>query len=478
MYGKFFFYFLKGETKVARDMTKGSIGRSIAGFTLPMFITLMSQTLFSTVDSMMLGNFVGATALGSVASCSSIINLFLLFSNGYAVGYKVTIGQFYGAGRYRHVREGIYTSLFSMAGMSLIITTLGSLFTVPLLRFMNTVPELLPNATTYLRLYFLGITLIIFRGGINNIFYGLGDTKTPMIFQTAQMLLHIGFDYLLLEVADLGVMGVALAGWCSRSLTLIPLITILFVRMRSFPPTKKYFRFTLFKKITSLALPACLANIMSTLGMVLVNRLINSFGTQVVTGNNIASNVNNFCFIFTNAFGSCAGAFASQNFGAKHMQRIKKCGTICFGINIIYSIGLLILFRFCGSSIADLFLGSDTDPALYDSIKQYAASYLNVVSIFYFVYGAGHVCNEILRSVGKIKITVIAMLLQLSVRISLTYALSPIIGQAAVYWGIVACWLSSYVFTTVYFFSGRWLPHYRAAHHLKGTTPSKLPTQS
>lgn len=463
---------------MTRDLTKDSIGHSIIGFTLPMFITLMSQTLFSTVDSLMLGNFVSATALGSVASCGSVINLFLLFSNGYAVGYKVTIGQFYGAGRYRHVREGIYTSLCSMGVMSLIITLFGSLLTVPMLKFMNTVPELMQDATTYLRLYFLGITLIVFRGGINNIFYALGDTKTPMIFQTGQMLLHIGFDYLLLEVADLGVMGVALAGWCSRSLTLIPLIVILFVRMRSFPATQKYFRLSLFKKITSLALPACLANIMSTLGMVLVNRLVNSFGTQAVTGGNIASNINSFCFIFTNAFAAYAGAFASQNFGAKHMKRIQKCGYVCFAINIIYSLGLVILFRFCGSSIVDMFLGSDTDPALYQGILDYAVSYLNVVSIFYFVYGAGHVCNEILRSVGKIKITVIAMIISLVVRITMTYTLAQFIGKAAVYWGIVACWLAAYIFTTIYFFSKRWLPHYRAVHHLQGTTPDTLPANN
>ena len=128
---------------MARDLTHGSITKNIAVFSVPVFLTLLFQSLFTMVDSLMIGNLASAEALGSVASCGSITFMFVYIANGYAVGYKTITGQLYGAKKYLAVRESINTSMCSMLAISLLVTVLGVAFTTPLLKVMGTVPELL-----------------------------------------------------------------------------------------------------------------------------------------------------------------------------------------------------------------------------------------------------------------------------------------------------------------------------------------------
>lgn len=444
---------------MAKDLTKGSITKNIATFSVPVFLTLLFQTLFGTVDSLMTGNLLSAEVLGSVASCSTICTTFVYISNGYAVGYKTVTGQLYGAKRLKEVREAIYTSLCSMVGISLLVTLLGTLFAVPMLKLLGTVESLLPNAILYLRWYFIGISAIIIRSGVNNLYYALGETKLPMYFQAAQLGLHILLDFVLLKYTSLGIVGLALAGIISRSVTIVPLIIVLLRRIRALPKADKWFCPAIFKRITAQAIPACMANSINMLGALLVTRLTNSFGDYAITATNIVNNVNNIVYLFTNSIASAAGSFAAQNFGARSLHRIRRCAFICFTINVIYGVMMIVLFRFLGGEIAKLFLGGDTDPTLYERVLGYSAQYLNIVSCFYIVYGSGHVINEMLRSVGKIKITVIAMVLMMSSRLLISYGLSYYIGDAAMPWGIVGCWVATYGYTITYFFIGRWVPH-------------------
>lgn len=444
---------------MAKDLTKGSITKNIATFSVPVFLTLLFQTLFGTVDSMMTGNLLSAEALGSVASCSVICTTFVYIANGYAVGYKTVTGQLFGAKKLQEVREAVNTSLCSMIGISLLVTLLGTLFTVPMLKALGTVEAFMPNAVLYLRCYFLGVSAIIIRSGVNNLYYALGETKLPMYFQAAQLTLHIGLDFILLKYTPLGVAGLALAGIISRSVTLIPLVLILLRRMRVFPKAQKRFCPDIFKKITAQAIPACMANSINMIGALLVTRLINSFGDYAITANNIVTNINNIVYLFTNSVASAAGSFAAQNFGAHSLHRVRKCAFICFGINVVYGLSMIVLFRFLGGELAGLFMGGDTDPVLYEKVLAYSIQYLNIVSCFYIVYGSGHVINEMLRSVGKTKITVIAMVLMMSSRLLISYGLAPFIGDASVPWGIVACWFATYGYTSIYFFIGRWVPH-------------------
>jgi len=459
---------------MVKDMTRGSITKNIISFSLPVMVTMLCQSMFATVDSITVGQLVSAEALGSVASTGSIVNLFMLLANGFAVGYKVVIGQFFGAGRPRHTREAIYTAMIIMLTLSVIISVAGFALADPMLRLMDTVPELFDGAKTYLQLYFAGIGMIIIRAGINNIYYALGDTKTPMFLQIAQIVIHIGMDFLLLGHFKMGIAGLAVAGWISRGVTMIPLVILLFVRIKDFPRTKRIFRWIVFKKITTIALPSCLAHAASALQVLLVNRLVNSFGTHTVTGINISNNISNFALLIINAVASAAGAFASQNFGAKHMKRIKKCGNICLWINIVYSVVLFVIIMLFGRQLVHLFIASDTDPALYSRITEYAQSYMLVYFGFIFIYNVGHVYSELLRSVGKIRITVIAALVGVVARVVSAYIMAEFMGEAALYWGIPIYWLCYYLIPIIYFFSGRWLPHYRAVHEPHHILSEKL----
>lgn len=446
---------------MANDMTKGSIIKHVISFSIPVMITLLCQTLFSTADQMMMGRYVDQTALGSIASCSSTILLFMMLANGFAIGYKIVIGQYFGAKRYRHVKEAIYTSLFIMGGLTLFLSVAGFFFSPFLLRLLGTVSNLYDGAVLYLKYYFLCIGLIIFRSGVNNLYYALGETKIPMYFQIAQICVHILMDYVLLKYLHMGIPGLVLAGLIGRLTTFVPLLIILLKRIRPYPKVRHLFNLGSFRKIVTYALPSCLANSVGAVQQLAVTNLINSCGAAVVTGNAIASNINNICFIITNAVGSAAGSFAAQNYGAHNLHRIKRCAFICAAINLAYCLLTIVIVALFGPTIISWYLAGKYEPAFYDQVMDFAQYYLLVISYFYLVYGVGHVSNEMLRSVGKIKITTIAMIFQICVRVGIGYGFMGLVGPHIIPYSIVFAWMACYVFTTIYFYMGRWIPHFK-----------------
>lgn len=449
---------------MTKDLTQGSVTRQLTSVTVPMYLTMLFSTMFGIIDSVMVGNLINAEALGSVSSCSSITFLFSYVANGYAVGYKIVTGQLFGAKKYKEMREAVYTSLCSMVGISLICTGIGVPMSTTFLKWMNTVPELLPGASVYLRWYFVGIATTVFLSGINNIFYALGETKLPMYFQIAQSILHVIMNYILIRYGNMGILGPSVSGIITRTAVLIPLAVIMLKKFKVFPAAERIFSKDAFKKITAQAIPACLANSINALGNLLVSRLINSFGAFVVTGNSIVGNIINMVKIFSYATANAAGSFVSQNYGANHIRRIRRCAQVMMLGNLLYSILIWLLFRFFGGQITGAFMGAETDPALYNQVLNYANSYLMTITCFIGVYCCGHVINELLRSVGMIKITVWGNIILVIARIGFSYALAPVLGASTVYWGEILPWIAMYGFTGIYFFSERWMPHYKHFH--------------
>ncbi|MBQ8600417.1 MAG: polysaccharide biosynthesis C-terminal domain-containing protein [Clostridia bacterium] len=446
---------------MTRDLTQGSVSRQLASVTVPMYLTMLFQSMFSIIDSMMVGNLISAEALGSVSSCGSITFLFSYVANGYAVGYKIIVGQQFGAKKYKEMREAIYTAVCSMAGISLICTGIGVPLSTTFLKLMDTVPALLPGASVYLRWYFVGIATTVFTSGINNIFYALGETRLPMYFQISQSILHVIMNYVLIQYGRLGILGPAISGIITRTAVLIPLAIILLKRMKDFPAASRFFSKDAFRNITAQAIPACLANTINSIGNLAVARLVNSFGAYVVTGNSIVGNITNIVYLFSYATANAAGSFASQNFGAHYVRRIRRCALVAVLINALYGVLILVLFQFFGGQIAGAFMGADTDPALYEEILAYSNDYLMTLSYFFAVYCCGHVVNELLRSVGKTKITVWANIIMIIVRVGVSYGLASVIGEGSIYWGLIITWFATYGYTAAYFFLGRWIPHYK-----------------
>ncbi len=452
---------------MTKDLTEGSVTRQLTSVTIPMYLTMLFSTMFGIIDSIMVGNLINAEALGSVSSCGSITFLFSYVADGYAVGYKIIVGQLFGAKRYGKMREAVYTSLCSMAGISLICTGIGVPLSTTFLRWMNTVPELLPGASVYLRWYFVGIAATVFLSGIKNIFYALGETRLPMYFQFAQSILHILMNYVLIRYGRMGILGPSVSGIITRTAVLIPMAVIMLKKLRAFPKAPRFFSKEAFRKITAQAVPACLANSINAVGNLAVSRLINSFGAFVVTGNSIVGNITGIVNTFSYATASAAGSFASQNYGAHHIRRIRRSALVMVFGNLLYSGLIWLLFFFFGGQIATAFMGADTDPALYDRILSYSGQYLKVIICFSGVYCCGHVVNELLRSVGKIRITVLGNIILVVTRIGVSYALAPFLGPATVWWGQIIPWIVMYGFTGWYFFSERWIPHRKGIRNLK-----------
>lgn len=444
---------------MSRDMTKGNITKHITLFSIPLFIIGICQTLYNFIDAMVVGRFVSANALASVGTCASIILFFMVFSNGFGVGFRVITGQLFGSGEHKMTKLSVTTSLIVMAALSVVCCALGIIFSRLMLVALGVPEDLMSDALLYLQIYFYGLPFIIMYNGISNLFYALGDSKIPMLTQIICFVLNIGLELALVAVFDMGVAGVAWSGFITRGINFLIVLIAIFKKTHKFPKSDKIFDFKIFKKILSVGFPASIAHSIGAINSLVIHRLINSFDTPIIAGYNIAAKIDSLFMLFINTIASSCGTLVSQNYGARDMHRVRRGFKLCMLLNACYSLLTIVFARLFGTQLTNLFMNADTDIMLKDDITSFVTNYILIISIFYFIYGVGHVANELLRCVGKIKITVFSTLIVVLARICLAYLLSNYIGPAAIYWSLPISWFSGYVITITYTFTYKWLPH-------------------
>lgn len=450
-----------------KDMTSGSIPRHLISFSIPLLITSLFQFSFSFLDSIMMGQFVGVSELGAVSCCGTIINFFMLFSNGMGIGIQTVVGNLYGGKHYRSTRTAFTTVFVILGVLSVLSTVLGISFSGPLLRMISTPEELLPYAETYMRLYFSGLTLIIFTNGINGMFHALGETRIPMLVQIINFFVNVGLDLLLLRYFKLGVAGVALAGIGTRAVALTILLIFFIRRARSVAPRTKWFRWDLCKRIFVMGLPACLGASVNTIGDMMLRNLTNSFGANVISALAICGQLNNICFLIVNAICAANNSFVAQNYGAHRIKRIKKCVNMSFFFTCAYSAIIILVFTFFKEALFGIFIGADTDPVQRTEIFDFAGRYITVINMCYIIYALGHLVNEVMRGIGKTIFPFFTALVNLGMRLIFSYALVSVLGESVIYWNIPVGWLCGYMISIVYYFSGGWVPHHKLAHQVE-----------
>lgn len=452
---------------MGRDMTKGNITKHITLFSIPLFVIGVCQTLYSFIDTMVVGQFVSANALASVGTCSSIILFFMIFSNGFGVGFRVITAQLFGSGELKKTKLSILTSLIVMAALSVICCVLGVIFSRLMLVALGVPPHLLADALLYLKIYFYGLPFIIMYNGLNNLFYALGDSRMPMITQIVCFVLNIGLEIILVATFKLGVAGVAWSGFITKGINFVIVFIAILKKMRNFGKADKLFDFRIFKKILSVGFPASIAQSIGAINSLAVYRLINSFDTAVIAGYNISTKIDALFMLFINTIASSCGTLVSQNYGARNLHRVRRGFKLCMLLNGCYSLLTIVFARLFGSQLTGLFMNSDTDILLMDDITSFVNAYVITVSIFYFIYGIGHIANELLRCVGKIKITVFSTLIVVVVRICSAYILSNYIGPASIFWSLPISWFAGYIITIIYTFTYKWVPHIKGIRHNK-----------
>ena len=412
-------------------MSEGSIAKKIIYFAIPLFLGNLFQQLYNTADSLIVGNFLGSSALAAVASSGNLIFLLVGFFNGISVGAGVVIARFFGAHDHRRVHLSIHTTVALGIVCGIVLTILGVVFAPKILILMGTPQDVLPNSIIYFRVYFMGSLAFVLYNAFTGILQALGDSKHPLYYLIISSVINVVLDIVFITVFDMGVGGAALATIISQIVSAV-LCFVHLIKLPAYPLKVQQIRFDLpmLKLVIQNGLPAGIQN------SIIAYSKIEGFGFLPIT-----------CFALAMT------TFVSQNIGAKKYDRVKK-GTR-FGI-----ICSLVLAQIIGMII---FIGAPFLIGLFDSTQDvisYGTMQARTVTLFYFLLAFSHCIAGILRGAGKSMIPMIVMMifwcvvrvLYISIALHLAHDIHLVFWAYPITW---AC--SSIVFLWFYLFSS-WLP--------------------
>ena len=388
-----------------KDMTSGNIKNLIITFAFPIFLSQLFQTLYNTVDSLIVGNFIGKEALAAVASSSSLIFLLTSFFLGTSLGAGVLIAKFFGAKNYYVMSKAIHTNIVLSLIISTLLTIVGVIFTPFILKLMKTSSDVLPLSIEYLRYYFLGVVAIVMFNVFNGTLQAVGNSTRPLINLIISSILNVLLDLLFIGVFKFGVASAAIATTISQFFSaflcfihLIKKNNIYKISVLCLKVDKE-----MLKGIIKYGMPTGIMNSVIGLANVFVQANINVFGSDAMAGCGTYNKLEGFAFIPILAFNNAISTFISQNLGAKEFDRAKK-GAI-FGItsSMLMAEVIGILFFLLAPFLIKLF-SDDKDAISYGVLEG------RTISLFYFLLALSHAIAAVCRGSGRAIVPMFVML--------------------------------------------------------------------
>lgn len=377
------------------DMCNGPILSRLLAFTLPLMCSSVLQLLFNAADIIVVGKFAGDNALAAVGSNTALINLLTNFFLGLSIGANVLVARFHGAKEEQEVADTVHTAMLLSIYSGVILTLIGCIGAKQILIWMQTPKEVLGLATTYLRIYFLGMTAMMLYNFGSAILRGVGDTKRPLFYLSVSGIINVGLNLLFVIVFQMSVTGVGLATVISQC---ISAVLILHCMMKDKGAVHLDFRKMKIHRqkllnIFRVGLPASFQGIIFAISNVIIQSSVNSFGAVTVAGNSAASNIEGFVYVSMNAFYQATISFTSQNVGAGKYERINKIllrAQLC-----VIVVGLVMgnLAVYFGNSLLGFYTSSAT-------VKAAGMKRLGIISKTYALCGMMDVMVGSLRGMG------------------------------------------------------------------------------
>lgn len=386
----------KKKSRYEMDMCNGALAPKMWIYVLPLMLSGILQLAFNAVDMIVVGKCCGDNALGAVGATGSLINLLVNIFMGLSVGTNVLVAKFYGAGKDKQVNETVHTAILSSVIFGAVLAAIGFFLAKPLLELMDTPEEFIEMSTLYVRIYFLGMPVMLLYNFGSAVLRAIGDTKRPLYFLLAAGVLNIGLNLFFVLVCRMNVDGVAIATIISQGVSAVLIVISLMRSAGSCHLELKKLRIVGDKLISmiKIGLPAGIQGSLFSLSNVLIQSSINSFGPTVVSGNTAASNLEGFIYVAMNSFYQTAISFTSQNLGGGKYKRINKIMLYSIGFVTLVGVGLGGIFYLLGSKLLRFYTD---DPHVAD----YGLIRMKYICIPYFLCGVMDTMVGMLRGLGK-----------------------------------------------------------------------------
>lgn len=380
----------------ANTITEGVIWKQLLFFFFPILIGTFFQQLYNTVDTIIVGQYVGTQALAAVGTTGTLINLLVGFFVGISSGATVIISQFFGGGDWKNLSKAVHTSIALALAGGLVVMALGLLTSRPSLSLLGVPEEILDDALLYLNIYYGGILFCLVYNVGTGVLRAIGDSRMPLYVLIVCCLVNIVLDLLFVVSFHWGVLGVALATVLSQAVSAVLVMLRLMCTNESYRVELKHIGFDrgILRNVIRIGLPAGLQSVMYSLSNLIIQAGINSFGTTVIASWAAIGKVDGFIWMVMGAFGISITTFVGQNFGAGHYDRVKRSVKVCLGMTLGTILALSAVILLFSRPLLGFFTG---DAAVVET----GAAFLQILGPSYFLFVFIEIFSGAIRGAGE-----------------------------------------------------------------------------
>lgn len=463
-----------------RSMITDAPGRTLFFFALPMILGNLFQQFYNMADSVIVGRFVGEDALAAVGASYALTTVFVMLAIGGGTGSSVITSQYLGAGKYHKMKTSVSTALLSFLGVSVVLAFAGFVLSGPVLSALKTPENILEPAGLYLKIYFVGLPFLFMYNVLAAMFNAMGDSRTPLYLLIFSSLLNVGLDILFVTRFQMGVAGVAAATVLAQGSSAVISFVLLRKRLGEYQEEEEAvgvpemaaaqkeavscdrevtaegreacFDSSMLQRMIKVAIPTMLQQSIVSVGMLLVQSVVNGFGSSVLAGYTAGTRIESICIVPMIAMGNAVATFTAQNMGAGRADRVRSGYRAAYGIVAGFALLICVILLLFKGPIIGVFMEGEAGGAAYET----GVSYLSFIAFFFVFIGLKAATDGLLRGSGDVVVFTAANLVNLSIRVIVANLCAPVWGVAAVWYAVPMGWTANYLISLVRYLSGKW----------------------
>ena len=425
---------------VTRNLTKGNPAKLILLFTIPLLIGNIFQQFYNIADTFIVGRTIGVNALAAVGCTGSIMFLILGFAQGLTSGLSIITAQKFGAEDKQGVKESYVTGIVISMIVTIVLTTISTIFARPILVLMNTPPEIINYAYDFVFVIFIGIIASMFFNFFSNIIRALGDSRTPLIFLVLACILNVILEYAFILIFKMGVTGAACATVIAQGVSALLCMWHIKTNLRILKIKKSDFKISkeVFLEHIKISLPMGFQASIIAIGAIILQFALNSLGANSVAAYTAAQKIDTIATQPMMSFGITMATYTAQNYGAEKIDRIREGVKQCVLISVTFSIVVGLINIFAGHFLTGIFVGYDQKEVI--SLSQ---TYLTSNGSFYFLLSLLFIYRYTLQGLGQSFIPTVAGIMELIMRSFAAIILSKPLGFLGVSLSNPLAWLGA-----------------------------------
>lgn len=428
-------------------------GKALLFFALPMIFGNLFQQFYNITDSVIVGQFVGEKALAAVGASYAITNVFIAIAIGGGIGSSVIISQFLGAGKLSKMKTAVFTTLINFLVIAICLGAIGVVLNNNILAWVHTPEDIFADAALYLEIYFVGLPFLFMYNVQASIFNSLGDSRTPLYLLIFSSLLNIALDMVFVIFFGQGVRGVAVATLMAQGVSAVISFLLLMRKLKSYQEEEpyRYYDGEMMVSMVKIAIPSTLQQSIVHMGILLVQSVVNSFGSAALAGYSAGMRIESLSIVPMLAMGNAMSTFTAQNIGAGKLERVKEGYKMCYVTVLSVGAALCIMYQLFGGVFVSMFLDSGSSEAYSVGI-----SYVKFLAFFYSFIGLKATTDGLLRGAGDVAAFTIANLVNLSIRVIVTNVFAPIYGIQVAWMAVPMGWAANYLISFGWYLTGKW----------------------